>query len=83
MHKKFEMIRTKIKGSCQSERRVITHDSKSNLPLNLVTTHLKITQPHSPQTRSQLRKQGVCHECAKILEKKNLHEIELDAELCS
>ena len=28
-------------------------------------------------------KQGACHECAKILEKKNLHEIELDAELWS
>ena len=33
MLKKFEINRTKIKGSCQSGRKVITHDSKSDLPL--------------------------------------------------
>ena len=33
MHKKFEINRTKIKGSCQSGRKVVTHDSKSDLPL--------------------------------------------------
>ena len=27
MHKKFEIYRTKIKGSCQSARKVLTHDS--------------------------------------------------------
>ena len=33
MHKKFEIKRTKIKGSCQSGIKVVTHDSKSDLPL--------------------------------------------------
>ena len=33
MHKKFEINRTKIKGDCQSERKVVPHDSKSDLPL--------------------------------------------------
>ena len=33
MQKKFEINQTKIKGSCQSGRKVVTHDSKSDLPL--------------------------------------------------
>ena len=33
MHKKFEINQTKIKGSCQSRRKVVTHNSKSDLPL--------------------------------------------------
>ena len=33
MHKKFEIDRTKIKGGCQSGRKVVTHNSKSDLPL--------------------------------------------------
>ena len=33
MHKKFEINRTNIKGSCQSGWKVVTHDSKSDLPL--------------------------------------------------
>ena len=36
MHKKFEINRTKIKGGCQSGREVVTHNSKSDLPLYLV-----------------------------------------------
>ena len=34
MHKKFEINRTNIKGGCQSGRKVVTQDSKSDLPLN-------------------------------------------------
>ena len=30
---KFEINRTKIKGGCQSGRKVVTHNSKSDLPL--------------------------------------------------
>ena len=37
MHKKFEIDQAKIKGGCQSGRKVITHNSKSDLPL--VRTH--------------------------------------------
>ena len=33
MHKMFDINRTKIKGGCQSERRVVIHNSKSHLPL--------------------------------------------------
>ena len=33
MHKQFEIDQTKIKGGCQSGRKVVTHNSKSDLPL--------------------------------------------------
>ena len=33
MHKKFEINRTKIKGGCQPGSKVVTLDSKSDLPL--------------------------------------------------
>ena len=33
MHKKFEINQTKIKGDCQSGRKVVAYDSKSDLPL--------------------------------------------------
>ena len=33
MHKKFEINQTKIKGGCQSGRKVLPNDSKSDLPL--------------------------------------------------
>ena len=33
MHKKFKIIWIKIKGGCQSGRKVATNDSKSDLPL--------------------------------------------------
>ena len=33
MHKKFDINWTEIKGSCQSGRKMVTQDSKSDLPL--------------------------------------------------
>ena len=33
MYKKFEINRTKIKGGCQLGRKVVTHNSMSDLPL--------------------------------------------------
>ena len=33
IHKKFDINRTKIKDGCQSGRKVVTHISKSDLPL--------------------------------------------------
>ena len=33
MNKKFEIIRTKIKGGCQLGSKVVPHNSKSDLPL--------------------------------------------------
>ena len=41
MHKKFEINRTKIKGGCQSGRKVVTHNSKSDLPLYTVSAHIE------------------------------------------
>ena len=35
MHKKFETNQSKIKGGCQSGRKVVNHNSKSDLPLAL------------------------------------------------
>ena len=34
MAKAHEVNQTKIKGGCQSGRKVVTHDSKSYLPLD-------------------------------------------------
>ena len=53
IHKKFQVNWTKIKGSCQSGRKVVTHDSKSDLPLGLshleeVSHFSQIT--HTPQS---------------------------------
>ena len=36
MHKKFELNRTKIKGGYKSGRKVVTHNSKSDLPLVII-----------------------------------------------
>ena len=36
MQKKFKINRTKIKGGCKLGRKVVTHNSKSDLPLVLV-----------------------------------------------
>ena len=33
MHKKFEIKQTKIKGGCQSGRKVVNHNSMNDLPL--------------------------------------------------
>ena len=41
MHKKFEINRSKIKDGCQSGRKLVTHNSKSDLPL---VEDLKIRQ---------------------------------------
>ena len=48
MYKKFEINRTKIKGGCQSGTKVITHDSKSDLPLELAfkLAHAKKKPPN-------------------------------------
>ena len=40
MHKKFEINQTKIRGSCQSGRKVVTHNSKSDLPLAILLEHM-------------------------------------------
>ena len=43
MQKKFEINQTKIKGGCQLGRKVVNHNSKSDLPLKQFTTRIKKT----------------------------------------
>ena len=40
MHRKFEINETKIKGGYQLGRKVVTHNSKSDLPLEAVVRML-------------------------------------------
>ena len=35
MHKKFDINQAKIKGGCQLGRKVVPHNSKSDLPLTI------------------------------------------------
>ena len=42
MHKKFEINWSKFKGGCQSGRKVVTHNSKSDLPLDMFFVCLKM-----------------------------------------
>ena len=42
MRKKFEINRTKIKGGCQSVRKVVTHNSKSDF---LLGRHIALVKP--------------------------------------
>ena len=41
MHKKFEINRKKIKGGCQSGRKVVNYNYKSDLPPDLILKLLK------------------------------------------
>ena len=46
MHKKFETNQTKNKGGCQSERKVVTQNSKSDLPLTwLIASKRSLESP--------------------------------------
>ena len=42
MQKKSDINRTKIKDGCQSGRKVVTHNSSSDLPLGARTLFIKI-----------------------------------------
>ena len=46
-HVVFEVNWTNIKGSCQSERKVVAPDSKSDLPLETRCTVVSLTAPHT------------------------------------
>ena len=48
MHKKFEINRTKIKGGFQSGRKVVTHDSKSDIPLDTKNSWKSLTTNKHP-----------------------------------
>ena len=67
MHRKFEINQTKIKGGCQSGRKVITHNSKSDLPLSHIVllrsrfVKRKMRQIHNQQNkRTRGRKWAEC-----------------------
>ena len=63
MHNKFEINRTKIKGGCQSGRRVVIHNSKSDLPLVV----------ESEEVTRQMQKCGKCS--CKLLLLLPLHQV--------
>ena len=46
MHKKFEINRTRIKGGCQSGRKVVTLNSKSDLPLGYLSKYFLTSNAH-------------------------------------
>ena len=56
MLKKFEIFRTKIKGSCQSGRNVVTHNFKSDLPLVKIIDVYYLYFSALPQTKNKLMK---------------------------
>ena len=62
MHKKFDSNRTKIKGGCQSGRKVITHDSKSDLPLVFPPQYKNSTRP-IPSLRLMLGTEAKVDQC--------------------
>ena len=51
MHKKFEINRTEIDGGCQSGRKVVTHNSKSDLPLGALAENSLILPMNSEFNR--------------------------------
>ena len=55
MHKKFEVNRTKIKGGCQSGRKVVTHNSKSDLLLAIL-----LEQMHKKFEITRTKIKGCC-----------------------
>ena len=72
MNKKFDINGTKIKGSCQSGRKVVTHDSKSDLPLVYAcgywlasTNFFFLTNISRNFTRITMRPQGTENKCEK------------------
>ena len=43
MQRKFEINQKKIKGGCQPGRKVVTYNSKSDLPLDCMDTYERLT----------------------------------------
>ena len=58
MHKKFEINRTKIKGGCQSGRKVVTLNSKSDLPLATRSVSVPFTLHHHAPGSCSFSNQG-------------------------
>ena len=52
MHKKFEINQTKIKGGCQSGRKVVPDDHKSDLPLVYTLSAAFMSFEHQSSVRS-------------------------------
>ena len=53
MYKKFEINQTKIKGGCQSGRKVATHNFKSDLPLVYVHIENPMSTSHTIRAHAQ------------------------------
>ena len=69
MHKKFEINRTKIKGDCQSGRKVVTHNSMNDLPLTSNKPKINDSIEHGKEHASPGEKKSVIA----ILQSRILH----------
>ena len=58
MHKKFEINQTKIKDGCKSGRKVVTHNSKSDLPLIEFAIFFKVTEKVIEDVHYQRKRAG-------------------------
>ena len=54
--------RTKIKGGCQSGRKVVTHNSKSDLPLAILLEHM-----HKKFEINRTKIKGSCQSGRKVV----------------
>ena len=68
-YKKFDINRTKIEGGCQSERKVVTNNSKSDLPL--VSNEAIIVR--LLRQKYTLKNQTIFKKCARHYFKLDLH----------
>ena len=60
MHKKFEINRIKIKDGCQSGRKVVTHNSKSDLPLAYTVSCLSDVNKGVRVAHKKINKKKLC-----------------------
>ena len=63
MHKKFETNLTNIKGGCQSGRKVVTHDSRSDLSLAILLEHMHKKFGTKSKGGCQSGKKVAIHNC--------------------
>ena len=73
MDKKFEINRTKIKGSCQSGRKVVTHNSKSYLPLAILLEYM-----HKMFEINQTKIKGSCQSGRKVVTHNSKSDLPLE-----
>ena len=77
MHKKFKINWKKMKGGCQLGRKVVTHDSNSDLPLVrliCITKYFSIVYSGEEATSSECGSRNAVFYCSKKSDKYHLFE---------